>query len=432
MTHAFLNPEFGALGLLMNNPSHIELFAAEVKPDDFQSPLHRRAYEAMTTAYAGGLKISIVALATWAWDQRDVLDFLVHAATEGPHTINPQYFIDLLKARQWKSKAATVLNDAAQEASHVGTLPDAVRMSGKIDKLAASLSVAESIRDKIPSKGFSLVTDAMAKLGARLEKKEIFSTGLKCLDTLLGGWQPSNYYVLAAVTGHGKTLFGTSFANAAASQGKHTLYATIEMEKNQIVDRIVCTRTRIPISSITKGVMTEREIDRAYQEYQAIEALPLSVAHLSNASFEEFEGHCKRLKKSYQLDFVVLDYLQDLKISGESFRSQYEHISAITTRIRNLCHALKIPILALAQLNRDAQVDSTALPKKSQIRGSGQIENDADVVLLIHHDFESHGLTKRLKDSWVLIAKNRHGPESQVPVVVDFATNRVTDLGVSA
>lgn len=428
---AFTDPCFGTIGLIANNPQSIEFFSTEIAAKDFDTESAREIYEVFLTAYQDGEQLdeSLIAETAWKVSESDRI-YLYDALADGPKTLSKQFFADRLRARRWRKMAALQLSSASFEASRIETIPEAAKKSEEIVSLAQKLAIENHLKDRLPTSSEDLVDATLRKYDERAFKREVFSTGLKTLDNFLGGWKPGHYYVLGAYTGHGKTLFGTNFALWAAMQGKHTLYASIEMEKEQIMERVVCAKLGLSTSRMTNSLLTNDELDDYVAEQENLKKLPLRVSHLSNASLEELEQDCRRMNRNGKLNFLVLDYLQDLNIKSERFRPGFETISAVSTRLRNMAHALKIPVLALAQLGRQDKRESQTegrIPTKSDLKGSGQIENDADAVLLIHHEFENVGLSRKPIRSLLVLAKNRHGPEAQIQVTVDFGTNRVRD-----
>lgn len=241
-------------------------------------------------------------------------------------------------------------------------------------------------------------------------------TGLKSLDEAFGGWQESSLYILAARPGVGKTTLAINTADVVSAQGKHVYFCSNEMSANQILGKHHSLLTGISYAKIKSGEMNEQERDKLFKASRDLALRHMTVGEENGRFIETFEAECIAKKREGKLDFVVLDYVQQMEVRDRKIQMRAQELTVITNRLKALSRALKVPILALAQVNRGADED---LPTLANLKDSGSIEQDADAVVFLHND-KQHGYC-------LSIAKNRFGIQGIRPVKTNLAGNRFFD-----
>lgn len=246
-------------------------------------------------------------------------------------------------------------------------------------------------------------------------------TGIKGLDELLDGLRPGRMYVIGARPGTGKTVFGVNAALRCAIGKKTVLYINREMEKTDLIKRQIASMTNIRMDELKGGVLPEAKWEEAMDSISALSVMPI---HISNQTRTPAEIRQKAVEiyEKQGLGLIVIDYLQRLRPDGKS-RSRDEEVGQMSNAIKDIALDLKVPVILLSQLNRDEQ---NRRPSMSRLRESGNIEQDADVVVLLHEPCEEDvpkGRQEQRRGIYqqggtyleMIVDKNRHGKTGIVP-----------------
>lgn len=265
----------------------------------------------------------------------------------------------------------------------------------------------------------------MAEKAERMEEGAITGvpTGIKKLDETLGGWQNSDLIIIAARPGMGKTSFVLSIArNAAIDYGKHVAFFSLEMSSTQLAHRLFSIESGINASKIARANLDENEWNQLMDKVQVLINDKIIIDDTPGLSIFDLRAKCRRLKQRYDIDLVIIDYLQLMQGNSEekSRGNREQEISQISRSLKALAKDLNIPVIALAQLSRQVEVrGGDKIPLLSDLRESGSIEQDADQVLFIYRpeyykmeDFPDNTPAKGKAD--IIIAKNRHGSVENV------------------
>ena len=288
------------------------------------------------------------------------------------------------------------------------------------------------------------------------------ATGLVDLDRQMGGLQPSDLIVLAGRPGMGKTALVTNIGYAVAAAWRGEIrpdgsvnsvsggvvgFFSLEMSAEQLATRIVAEQCGIPSSTIRRGALTEGEFERIKDVAIALQHLPLFIDESGGLTVSQLAARARRLKRQRGLDLIIIDYLQLMSGSGKRANdNRVNEITEITTRLKALAKELRVPIIALSQLNRSVEQREDKRPQLSDLRESGSIEQDADVVLFVYREEYYHAQRKPLESDrekfaeWmaegdkvggkaeVIIGKQRHGPTGTIDLAFDGATTKFSSL----
>ncbi|HPT22177.1 MAG TPA: replicative DNA helicase, partial [Bacteroidales bacterium] len=245
-------------------------------------------------------------------------------------------------------------------------------------------------------------------------------SGFTKLDRLTSGWQKSELVIIAARPSMGKTAFALSMArNMAIEHGKNVAIFSCEMSSVQLVNRLIVAETDIPGDKIKNGRLNEEEWKQLDSRIKKLVQAPIFIDDTPAISIFELRAKCRRLMAQHKLDIVIVDYLQ-LMSGPDSSGSREQEVSTISRSLKSIAKELNIPILALSQLNRSVEMrGGTKRPLLSDLRESGAIEQDADMVVFIHRQekfgiptFEDGSSTKGIAE--IILAKNRNGPVDDV------------------
>jgi replicative DNA helicase len=245
-------------------------------------------------------------------------------------------------------------------------------------------------------------------------------SGFTKLDRLTSGWQKSELVIIAARPSMGKTAFALSMArNMAIDHGKNVAIFSCEMSSIQLVNRLIIAETDIPGDKIKNGRLTEEEWKQLDTRIKKLVQAPIFIDDTPAISIFELRAKCRRLMAQHKLDIVIVDYLQ-LMSGPENAGSREQEVSNISRSLKSIAKELNVPILALSQLNRSVEMrGGTKRPLLSDLRESGAIEQDADMVVFIHRQdkfgipsFEDGSSTKGIAE--IILAKNRNGPVDDV------------------
>src|SRR5690606_29878778 len=211
-------------------------------------------------------------------------------------------------------------------------------------------------------------------------------TGFQDLDALTNGLHPGQMIVIAARPAIGKSTLGLDFARSAAiKHGLTTVIFSLEMSRNEITMRLLSAEARVPLHTMRSGMMSDEDWTRMARRMGEVADAPLFIDDSPNMSMMEIRAKCRRLKQRHDLRFVIVDYLQ-LMSSPKRTESRQQEVSEISRALKLLAKELEVPVIAISQLNRGPEQRTDKRPQISDLRESGSIEQDADVVILLHRE----------------------------------------------
>ena len=464
-----IEAEQALLGAILVNNEAFYRVSDFLEPRHFFEPIHQNIYQLARDLIRAGKLATPVTLKTFLDANIDVgglnvSQYLARLAAEATTIINAEdyghtvYDLSIRRALiQVGEDMVNVAYDAPVDFSPRNQIEDAERRlyelaeSGRYDggfqRFAQALTTA---------------VDMAARAYQRDGKLSGIGTGLDDLDRMMGGLQPSDLIILAGRPGMGKTALATNVAYnvAKAWRGEvrtdgHTAtvnggivgFFSLEMSAEQLATRIISEQTEIPSNQIRRGNINEADFEKIKDYSIELQHLPLYVDETGGLSVAQLAARARRLKRQRGLDLMVIDYLQLL--SGSTKRSsenRVQEITEITTKLKALAKELNVPILALSQLSRQVESRDDKRPQLSDLRESGSIEQDADVVLFVYREEYYHKMRKPLESNrekfaeWmaegdkvdgkaeVIIGKQRHGPTGTVELQFEGAVTRFSSL----
>ena len=416
--------EESVLGALLIDKDAMMKVADLLDARDFYKDSHGRMYQCMVDLYAKSDPIDILSV-TNRLKERQELDTVggektvTHIATLVPTAGNVSHYARIVK------KTATLrrLISAASEISEHGFNED--------DEVDVVLDRAEqalfSVSQDHKQYSFTKISDALEEAFVRIDKLHKgdhdlrgVTTGLSNLDNKLAGWQKSDLVILAARPSVGKTSLALDFARHAALSGVPVGFFSLEMSKEQLVDRMLASHAHVDLWRLRTGKLeTGGEFDDFSRLGHAMGELSNAPIYIDDHASNNVMGMrtmARRLQAEHGLGLLVIDYLQ-LMESSKYKDNRVQEVSDISRSLKRLAIELNVPILALSQLSRAVEMRTDQKPKLSDLRESGSIEQDADVVLFIHRPPFEDGMDRPdTFDVSLLIEKHRNGPTGEVPL----------------
>lgn len=425
--------ERSVLGGMLTDTGALELALEQLHEEDFYSPAHQAVFAAMRDIRNRGEATDIVTVSN-ELDRHGKLDmiggpvYLTELVDFVPTTANTQEYIGIVEEKSVRRLLIRAGNDTVRDAMNDGgeienTLNDAERRIYDISMRKANDSVRPI--DQIVPEAFDEISSLLDRKG----KITGVSTGFYDLDKLTNGLQKSDLIIVAARPAMGKTAFALNIAQFAAIHDARTVVVfSLEMSSAQLVQRMLCTEASVASQNIKEGTLSPEEMQRLLEVMNPMSNCKLFVDDSGNATVPEIRSKCRRLRARYGLDLIVIDYLQLMQSAsgGRKTDSRTQEVSDITRQLKLLARELDVPIILLAQLNRGPETRTDHTPLISDLRESGSIEQDADMVMLLYRPAYYDDELDSTAD--VIIAKHRHGPTGTINLVWQGEYTRFQNL----
>jgi replicative DNA helicase len=410
--------EEAILGCLLIDPDAIIRVATILKPEDFYREKNGWIYESALNLHERREPIDFLTICD-ELERREQLSevggtpFITMLINAVPTSIHAEHYAHIVERtatrRRLIDAAAQIAQVAYQEADDVGEVVD------RAEQILFGVSERRVSRDLVPIKQIlSDYYDRIEYLTRHRGELIGIPTGFTDLDKLLGGLQRSDLLILAARPSVGKTSLALSFAhNAARKYRQRVAFFSLEMSSEQVVARLISAETGINSQRLRRGEIEEHEWGRFMKATSDMAETLLFIDDTPGISALELRTKARRLHAEVGLDLVVVDYLQLMR--GD-FRSEnrVQEVSSISRALKGLARELNVPLVALSQLSRGVESRTDKRPILSDLRESGSLEQDADVVMFIYRDEMYNENTERPNIADVMIAKHRNGPTGSV------------------
>lgn len=463
-----IEAEQSLLGAILVNNDAFYRVSDFLEPKHFFEPLHQTIYETAASLVRMGKVATPVTLKTFLPADIDiggmtVGQYLARLAAEATTIINAQDYgrtvYDLALRRDLINIGEDMVNVAYEAPVDFAPRAQIEDAEKRLYELAESGRYDGGFQKF--SQALTIAIDMAAKAFQRDGKLSGISTGLRDLDTKMGGLQHSDLIVLAGRPGMGKTSLATNIAYNIAQAYRGELqpdgtmktvnggivgFFSCEMSAEQLATRIIAERTGIPSSHIRRGGITEADFEKIRDHAIELQSLPFYVDETGGLSISQLTARARRLKRQRGLDLLVIDYIQLLSGSGKKGNeNRVQEVTEITTSLKALGKELAVPVIALSQLSRQVENREDKRPQLSDLRESGSIEQDADVVMFVYRE-EYYLAAKEPRpgtpehEKWqtdmglahgkaeVIIGKQRHGPTGMVELHFEASVTRFGDL----
>lgn len=422
-----LDAERSVLGsLLMSKDAMIEV-AEVLEAEMFYKDSHQVVYKAIRSLYENREPVDVVTVGEWLKKNKDLktaggITYLTDLVTSVPTAAHVAGYARIVKAhfikRQMITAASSIVEMAFDEGSEIEHVLD------KAEQSVFSLS------QKNVKKGFVHIKAGLSESFDRLDELHRSGggvrgvpTGLKDLDDALAGMQDSNLIILAARPGVGKTTLAMNIAQHVAVDAKIPVgFFSLEMSVAELVDRMLVGQANIDAWKMKTGNLKDDEFTRLSEAMGVLADSPMYIDDTPGISILEMRTKARRLQMEAGVKLIVVDYLQ-LAVGNGKYDSRVQEVGAVSQGLKNMARELKIPVVALAQLSRQFEQRGTKTPQLSDLRESGSIEQDADVVMFLFREDDQN-----LQDYKLNIAKHRNGPLRTIDL--QFRGERIKFYGV--
>jgi replicative DNA helicase len=412
-----LEAEKAVLGGVLTDSDSLLRIEGMLRVEHFLFEPHQKIYAAILDLSAKSESADILTVADKLRSERsDLLSpaYLVELTENCPVTQNIEFYAKIVRTDYYRRRVILACHESIRNATHFhGTIESYIE---KVEK--EFLAIASEHDRKGIQAGRAVLDATIEDIERRLANPEPITgvpSGFTELDLVSGGWQQSDLVILAARPGMGKTAFILNCATYAAKAKKHVVFFTLEMSKEQLMSRIISTEARVDSSRLRRGDLSEDEEDRLAQGVRHVYSLSeyMGIDETPGLSLMELRSRCRRYHRETGVDLIVIDYLQLMSSSAKS-ESREREISEISMGLKALAKELQVPVIALAQLNRGPDSRPDKRPKISDLRESGSMEQDADMILFIYRDEYYNPTSEDQGVAEILIAKNRHGSTTTV------------------
>jgi replicative DNA helicase len=431
-----IGAEMAVLGGMMHSRDAIADVLECLSPRDYYREAHRDIHLAVVDLYGRGLPVDPITLAAELLKRGDIVrvggvNYLHGLANSVPSSANAGYYAAIVSERAVFRRLIEAGTRIAQtgyaaEGDPAKAADEAQREifavvdeRGEDECLPMSDTVDETI-DHI---------EELANRGGALAG---LPTGFLDLDALTGGLRGGQMIVVAGRPGHGKSTLAMDIARSAAiKHGRSCLFLSLEMGRHEINMRILSAEARVALHHMRTGNMTDEDWMLLQQHRQRVHDAPLRIDVTPNLTALDVRTKARRVKQKHGLDLVVVDYLQLMGSGGRRAENRQLEVSDISRQLKLLAVELDVPVVALSQLNRGPEQRSDKKPALSDLRESGAIENDADMVILIHREDAYERESPRAGEVDLIVAKHRGGSQATITVAAQLHYARFVDMAQS-
>ena len=430
-----IEAEQAVLGAMMLEREAIARAIDIIYPDDFYRESHRLIYSAMQELFSKNEAVDIVTIVeilrrTDKLEQAGGVAYVTALANSVPTAANLLYHARIVEEKSLLRKlinTATNIAGMGYEAN---------------EEIAVIMDKAErqilEVSGRRTNQEFAYIKDILFDVFDKVQdlyssKGGItgLSTGFKDLDKLTSGLQPSDLILIAARPSMGKTAFVLNIAqHVAVREKKPVAFFSLEMSKEQLVQRMLCAESPIDAQRLRIGELEDRDWKKLVEAADRLSAAPIFIDDTPGISVMEMRSKARRLKIEHDLKLVIIDYLQLMQggVSGHRSENRQQEISEISRFLKGLARELRVPVIALSQLSRGVESRQNKKPLLSDLRESGSLEQDADIVAFLYREdyYDTETENKNITD--VIIAKHRNGPIDSVKLFFHKQFTKFGDL----
>lgn len=410
--------ERSVLGGMLIEANALELAIEQLHEEDFYLPTHQAIFAAMRDIRNAGGAVDLVTLSN-ELERHGKLDmvggplYLSELMSFVPTAVNTQEYISIVEEKSVRRLLIRAGGDIARDAQNDGgELEDALNGAERRIYDIAMRKSADTLRpiEQVVPEAFNEISELMERKGTITG----VSTGFTELNRMTNGFQKSDLIIIAARPAMGKTAFALNIAQYAALHDDRTVVIfSLEMSASQLVQRMLCTEATVESQKIKEGTVGSDELKRLVEVMEPMSRAKLFIDDTGGATVPEIRSKCRRLRARHGLDMIVIDYLQLMQSGGgRKSDSRTQEVSDMTRQLKLLARELDVPVVLLAQLNRGPETRQDHTPMIADLRESGSIEQDADMVILLYrpavYDEDADNTSQ------AIIAKHRHGPTGTV------------------
>ena len=409
--------ERSVLGAMLQDGAAVTAAAELLRPEDFYTPAHKEIFDAAQSLAAAGMAVDLVTMDA-ELSRRGTLpgvggvEYLIELTQFVPTTANIRYYIRIVSEKSTLRRLIGAAGEISQASyAQEKELPEVLALSEKL--------IFDIVMQRAGGEELKHIKEVLTKTYEQMEEFARLKggvsgvpTGFYGLDNLLTGLHGGELILVGARPSMGKTSFAINIATHAARKGAKIAVFSLEMPREQIAMRMLCCDARVNMQSVRKGLLKDEDWMKLARTLAPLAASEVYIDDTSGLSPGQLRSRCRRLMMDKGLDLIVLDYLQ-LMGSDKKAESRQVEVSEISRSLKAIAQELKVPLVACAQLSRanEKRGAGSFRPMLSDLRDSGSIEQDADVVMFLHREAYYHRDDPQPDNTAeVIVAKQRNGP----------------------
>jgi len=425
--------EQSVLGGMLLSKDAIADVVETLRGIDFYRPAHETVYEAIIDLYGRGEPADAVTVAGELTKRGELgriggPAYLHTLLSSVPTAANAGYYARIVHER-------AVLRRLVQAGTKIVQLGYATDGGDVDDIVNAAQAEVYSVTEKRTSEDYlpigEIIESTIDEIEASAHRGDGMigvPTGFADLDRLTNGLHPGQMIVIAARPAVGKSTVALDVCRSASLHNNlASVIFSLEMSRTEITMRMLSAEARVPLQKMRKGMMDEDDWTRLARTMGDVNNAPLFIDDSPNMTLMEIRAKCRRLKQRHQLKLVVIDYLQ-LMTSGKRVESRQQEVSEFSRALKLLAKELEVPVIAVSQLNRGPEQRTDKKPMISDLRESGSIEQDADMVILLHREDMYEKESPRAGEADFIVAKHRNGPTDTITVAFQGHYSRFVDM----
>lgn len=442
--------EQALLGAILNNNDAFDRVADSLRVDHFFEPIHQQIYDIAGTLIRSGKRASPITVMTFIPKETDIAglkpsEYLARLAAHATSILNAPDYAHTIKQLFLRRELLRISSQLADSAIDAGPETSAKAI---IEQTEEDLLLLNTEGDQ---GGFVRFADAaresMEMAAAAFQRGGGLTglpTGFIDLDHLMGGMQKSDLIIVAGRPAMGKSALAGNIAFNIASNDYSVGFFSLEMSREQVSTRLLSDLASVPSSRIRRGEITEQDFGKVADEAKRTESIPLYIEDSGGLTITQLITRARRLKRQRGLDLIIVDYLQ-LLFGSQRQGNRVQEVTEITTKLKALAKELNVPVIALSQLSRQVESRDDKRPILADLRESGSIEQDADVVIFVYREeyYLKNREPKTETEEWfkweallkaaegkaeIIIGKQRHGPTGVVEMHFDARFTRFGNL----
>lgn len=429
-----IEAECGVLGSIIIDPEAIVQVSDFLRTDDFYRDAHRTIYEVILQLYEEHEPADFITICD-ELERRSKLEevggasYITSLINQVPTSGNVEFYARIVERTAILRR---LIHAAGQIAAIAYEEGDADIALDKAEQLIFNISQRHARSDFAHMR--DILAEYMNKLDQLHERRGTIvgvPTGFTDLDRLTGGLQKSDLIVLAARPGIGKSSLALSIAHNCALKYQNSIAVfSLEMSKDQLAQRLLSMDAGIDQQRLRTGRIEDDEWDRIVYAMDTLSEANIWIDDTAGISTMEMRSKARRLQAEHGIDLIIVDYLQLMQatIGGKRNENRVQEISEISRSLKGLARELNIPVLALAQLSRAVESRQSKVPQLSDLRESGSIEQDSDIVMFIYRDDVYNQESERKNIADIILAKHRNGPVGEISLYFQASQTRFRDL----
>ena len=427
-----LNAEMGVLGAMMLSKDAIADVVEKLRSGDFYRPAHETIFESIIDLYGRGEPADIVTVVDELRTRGDLervggAPYLADLIDGVPTAANAGFYAEIVAERATLRR----LVEAGTRIVQMGYSAD-----GEVEAVVNEAQAqVYAVTERDSAKDYVRIGDVIEPTMDFIELLQSrgggvhgVPTGFAEFDELTQGLHPGQMIIFAGRPAMGKTTLGMDVLRSAAIHNNQcAAIFSLEMDRQEIMMRIMSAEAQVPMSRLRDGTVEDRDWQALARATSRFAQAPLFIDDSANMTLMEIRAKCRRLKQKHDLKVVVIDYLQ-LMTSGKKVESRQQEVSEFSRALKLLAKEIEVPVIAVSQLNRGNEQRSDKRPMMSDLRESGSIEQDADLVVLIHREDYYDRESARAGEADLIVAKHRNGATKDIRVAFEGHYSRFKDM----